>query len=338
MLHFLFGAFGLSTLWLVPLIWRVGRSLLKRRTLSGGGEGTIRFWLGALLVLLASATLEGLLIDQYTDAADAGGSISRALSHAVGGLLGGWLSVLAMLAVIAMALPWYLGVTWPAMFKRVSAGVDVIAAQLQRVLEMIASQTGQDVYRPSFQRRGATPRTRRRARAPRGTCRYTSNPGRPRICRRTKARASCGTFGVVIACAGLARSLCRAARESDSRTLAHAKAWTCSPAGSESAADPPRPGDGRESGGRESKRAPCRCCHGGGSISPRRGPDDGPGSGGIVAERRRFASIHRCSSPGAVRAGNGGRAARRVLRHGSSRRARATGGYARGAGPPLGSQ
>nr|WP_199043578.1 DNA translocase FtsK 4TM domain-containing protein [Dyella sp. ASV24] len=167
MLHFLFGAFGLSTLWLVPLIWRVGRSLLKRRTLAGAGEGTIRFWLGALLVLLASAALEGLLIDQYTDDANAGGAICRALSHGIGGLLGGWLTTLLMLTVLAAALPWYLGLTWPAMFKRPSAAVDVIAALLQRGLEAIAARRGKS---PSARGpRGAVRRAERSSKQARRT-------------------------------------------------------------------------------------------------------------------------------------------------------------------------
>jgi len=142
MLHFFFGAFGLSTLWLVPLLWRLGASVLTRRAPSVGGAGTIRLWLGALLVLLASATLEGLVIDQYTDDAEAGGAVCRALSHALSGVFGGWLTTLAMLAVIAAALPWYLGVGWPAMLKRVSAAVDVIAALLQRGLEAVAAKRG----------------------------------------------------------------------------------------------------------------------------------------------------------------------------------------------------
>ncbi|HEY2621999.1 MAG TPA: DNA translocase FtsK, partial [Dyella sp.] len=88
MLNFFFGGFGLSTLWLIPLIWRVARARLARRKPSGGGEGTIRLWLGALLVLVASATLEGLIVDHYTDDATAGGVICRALAHGFGGLLG----------------------------------------------------------------------------------------------------------------------------------------------------------------------------------------------------------------------------------------------------------
>ena len=160
MLSFFFGAFGLSTLWLVPLLWRAGRTLLKRRNGSGGGEGSIRYGLGVLLVLLASATLEGLVIDQYTDDANAGGMVCRALSHGIGGLLGGWLTTLAMLAVLAAALPWYLGMAWPAMFKRLSTGVDAIASLLQRALDAIAARRG----KPSTRRR-ATGAVRRVERA-----------------------------------------------------------------------------------------------------------------------------------------------------------------------------
>ncbi|AIF46374.1 cell division protein [Dyella japonica A8] len=183
MLSFLFGAFGLSTLWLAPLIWRVSRTLLKRRTLSGGGEGSIRFWLGALLVLLASATLEGLVIDQYTDDANAGGVVCRALSHGVGGLLGGWLCALVMLALMAAALPWYLGVGWPAMFKRVSGGVDVLAGLLQRLLDAIAARRGQSSA--SRGSRGAVRRAERSSRQARRTgspaTRRTQAPAPPMV-------------------------------------------------------------------------------------------------------------------------------------------------------------
>jgi S-DNA-T family DNA segregation ATPase FtsK/SpoIIIE len=142
MLSFLFGGFGLSTLWLIPLFWRLGRSLAKRRKLSTGGQGTIRFWLGALLVLLASATLEGLVVDQYTDDPQLGGAVCRALSHVIGAVFGGWATTLVMLAVIAMALPWYVGEGWRAIFQRLSGGVDVLAALLQRAFDALASRRG----------------------------------------------------------------------------------------------------------------------------------------------------------------------------------------------------
>jgi len=142
MLSFLFGGFGLSTLWLIPLFWRLGRSLAQRRRLSTGGQGTIRFWLGALLVLLASATLEGLVVDQYTDDPQLGGAACRALSHGIGGVFGDGMAAIIMLAVIAAALPWYLGVGWRAIFQRLSAGVDLLAALLQRAFDALASRRG----------------------------------------------------------------------------------------------------------------------------------------------------------------------------------------------------
>ncbi len=142
MLTFLFGGFGLSTLWLVPLFWRLGCTLVARRALSLGGQGTIRYGLGALLVLLASATLEGLVVDGYTDDPHAGGVVCRALAHGIGGWLGGWLTTLAMLAVIAVALPWYVGVGWRVIARRVSAAVDVLAALLQRSVEAVVARRG----------------------------------------------------------------------------------------------------------------------------------------------------------------------------------------------------
>jgi len=87
MLTFFFGAFGLSTLWLIPLLWRVCRRF-QARGKAAGGEGTIRYALGALTVLLASATLEGLVVGYYTDDPEAGGSLCRALANGFSGLFG----------------------------------------------------------------------------------------------------------------------------------------------------------------------------------------------------------------------------------------------------------
>ena len=54
MLSFVLGAFGLSTLWLLPLLWRFAASLIRRRPPPTTGQGAIRFWTGFLLVLFAS--------------------------------------------------------------------------------------------------------------------------------------------------------------------------------------------------------------------------------------------------------------------------------------------
>ena len=145
MLSLVFGAFGLSTLWLIPLFWRMARSLAARRSPLQDGLGKIRFWLGGVLVMVASATLEGLVVDQYTDDTQAGGVLCRAFSHGIGGLLGGWLASLTMLAVLAAALPWYLGVRWPAIFRALGALVDRFAMVLQRGVDAVASRRGRAV-------------------------------------------------------------------------------------------------------------------------------------------------------------------------------------------------
>ncbi len=165
MLTFLFGGFGLSTLWLIPLIWHVAKRLAKRG--QAAHTRTIRFWLGALLVLMSSATLEGLVIDQYTDDAQAGGVVCRALSHAFGGLFGAGLSCLLMLGLLGIGLPWYLGARWPDMFKRVAGAVDNLAALLQRLLEWIASRRGGGGYRRTRRPQGAVRRVERNPRTPR---------------------------------------------------------------------------------------------------------------------------------------------------------------------------
>ncbi len=62
-----FGWFGGSTVWFLPLVWRLAKSALP-----GGaglrGPGTIRLWLGFVCVLVASCTLEASLVG--SDATD----------------------------------------------------------------------------------------------------------------------------------------------------------------------------------------------------------------------------------------------------------------------------
>ncbi|HXZ08926.1 MAG TPA: hypothetical protein VEI25_12795, partial [Paraburkholderia sp.] len=56
-----FSWFGGSAVWLLPLLWRLVKSVLP-----GGaglrGPGTIRIWLGFVCVMVASCTLEASLI------------------------------------------------------------------------------------------------------------------------------------------------------------------------------------------------------------------------------------------------------------------------------------
>ncbi|RDI99090.1 DNA translocase FtsK [Dyella solisilvae] len=166
MLTILFGGFGLSTLWLAPLLRQLTRRLLARRTAAKAGQGTIRFWLGAVLVLLASATLEGLVVDHYTDDPNAGGAVCRALAHAFGGLFGASLTSLLMLAVLAVALPWYLGLSWPVLFRRASLAVDGLALVLHHLLAWVAAWRGKRL--PGSRQSGAVRRTERSARTRRG--------------------------------------------------------------------------------------------------------------------------------------------------------------------------
>nr|WP_283255849.1 DNA translocase FtsK 4TM domain-containing protein [Dyella humicola] len=166
MLNLFFGAFGLSTLWLIPLLWRLLRARLARRKPSVGGEGTIRLWLGALLVLMASATLEGAIVDHYTDDPTAGGVICRALAHGFDRLLGTPLASLLMLATLGAALPWYLGTPWLSALKRITVAVDLLAALLGRGVEMLGARFGGRRTRGAVRRadRAASP-TRRRTQA-----------------------------------------------------------------------------------------------------------------------------------------------------------------------------
>ncbi|MDQ0009279.1 S-DNA-T family DNA segregation ATPase FtsK/SpoIIIE [Luteibacter jiangsuensis] len=122
MLSFVFGAFGLSTLWLLPLLWRLGVAMVRRRRPPTVGPGAIRFWAGFLLVLLSSATLEGIVLSHYTDDPSAGGALCHWLAGAVSGFPG--FAALLCVAAVVVALPWYLGVPWSAFLVRGNALVE----------------------------------------------------------------------------------------------------------------------------------------------------------------------------------------------------------------------
>jgi S-DNA-T family DNA segregation ATPase FtsK/SpoIIIE len=126
MLSFVFGAFGLSTLWLLPLLWRVAAALVRRRRPPTVGPGAIRFWSGFLLVLLASSTLEGLVIAHYTDDPAVGGAVCRWL----GGLAGAASPIVALISVaaIVIALPWYAGVPWSQAIVRLNGILEPMGA------------------------------------------------------------------------------------------------------------------------------------------------------------------------------------------------------------------
>jgi len=164
MLTFLFGGFGLSVLWLIPLLWRGARVLMRGRQKARiGGEGAIRFWLGGLLVLLSSATLEGLIVDHYTDDASVGGTVCRLLSAGFSSVLGTALTSLLMLTVFALVLPWYVGVPWRSMLTRLSASVDALVALLMHGVERIGARSGRQRGRGAVRRADRTNRPVKRS-------------------------------------------------------------------------------------------------------------------------------------------------------------------------------
>ena len=108
------GWFGLSTFWLLPLVWRmVGRVLAGDRRIFG--RGSLRVWMGTVLVLGASATLEALTGGDGEGAA-AGGAVGHALAGTASGMLGWTGALLMMLAVLGLAAPMVFGETWRSLF------------------------------------------------------------------------------------------------------------------------------------------------------------------------------------------------------------------------------
>ena len=101
-----FGWFGASAVWFIPLLLRLAKSVLP-----GGaglrGPGTIRLWLGFIGVLVASCTLEALL--PGTVGRDGFGHV---LAAGLGRLLGHVGMPLVMLGVLALSLPWLVGFRW----------------------------------------------------------------------------------------------------------------------------------------------------------------------------------------------------------------------------------
>ncbi|CAE6701462.1 DNA translocase FtsK [Paraburkholderia haematera] len=101
-----FGWFGGSAVWFIPLLWRLVKSALP-----GGaglrGPGTIRLWLGFVCVMLASCTLEASLIG-----AAGVNSFGHALAAGFGHLLGHIGTPLAALALLVISLPWLIDFRW----------------------------------------------------------------------------------------------------------------------------------------------------------------------------------------------------------------------------------
>ena len=111
-----FGWFGASAVWFIPLLWRVAKSVLPN---GGGlrGPGTIRLWLGFFCVLLASCTLEAALFHSFAFAADVD-HLGHALLLGLGGRAGviGTPAALGVgagaAAVFLVSLPWLCGFRW----------------------------------------------------------------------------------------------------------------------------------------------------------------------------------------------------------------------------------
>jgi DNA segregation ATPase FtsK/SpoIIIE, S-DNA-T family len=106
------GWFGISTVWLLPLVWRyVTRALAGERDFLKG-RGTVRLWLVTLVALSASAALEAL-----TSGADpqdkAGGAAGRALSSLFSHMLGWTGAFLLMLGVLIWVAPMVRAIVGP---------------------------------------------------------------------------------------------------------------------------------------------------------------------------------------------------------------------------------
>ncbi|MCA3185698.1 MULTISPECIES: DNA translocase FtsK [unclassified Cupriavidus] len=142
------GWFGLSTFWLLPLVWRtVGRVLAGDRRLFG--RGSLRVWMGTVLVLGASATLEALTGGE-TEGATAGGAAGHALAGTVSGMLGWTGALLMMLAVLALAAPMVFGETWRSLFLLRRPRVEVDEAPAPAPARSESRVDTRSDFRPDF--------------------------------------------------------------------------------------------------------------------------------------------------------------------------------------------
>ncbi|MFP4592468.1 DNA translocase FtsK 4TM domain-containing protein [uncultured Ralstonia sp.] len=111
------GWFGISTVWLLPLVWRYATRVLAGERGFFKGPGTVRMWLVTLTALCASAALEAL-----TSGADpqdkAGGAVGRGLSSLFSAMLGWTGAFLLMLGVLVWVAPIVFGRSWRQVFAR----------------------------------------------------------------------------------------------------------------------------------------------------------------------------------------------------------------------------
>lgn len=117
------GWFGISTVWLLPLVWRYAmRALAGERGLLQG-RGTVRLWLVTLVALCASSTLEALTAGG--DPQDkAGGAAGHRLSSLFSHMLGWTGAFVLMLGVLIWVAPMVFGRTWQQVLKRKPAAED----------------------------------------------------------------------------------------------------------------------------------------------------------------------------------------------------------------------
>jgi S-DNA-T family DNA segregation ATPase FtsK/SpoIIIE len=166
---FVFGAFGLSTLWLLPLLWRIGAALVRRRSPPTVGPGAIRFWSGFALVVLASTTLEGIVISHYTDDPAVGGVVCRWLGSAFGDFPGAAITSLVAVGIILVALPWYLGVSWSSAIvglNRILEPMGALAIEgTRRLVTRTSSRATGRRPASAVRRADRAPAARRRAKA-----------------------------------------------------------------------------------------------------------------------------------------------------------------------------
>jgi S-DNA-T family DNA segregation ATPase FtsK/SpoIIIE len=123
-----FGWFGISTVWLLPLVWRyVTRALAGERGFLKG-RGTVRLWLVTFVALSTSAALEAL-----TSGADpqdkSGGAAGRAVSSLFSHMLGWTGAFLLMLGVLIWVAPMVFGRSWGQVFNRRRAVADDVSAE-----------------------------------------------------------------------------------------------------------------------------------------------------------------------------------------------------------------
>ncbi|MEX3526051.1 MAG: DNA translocase FtsK, partial [Burkholderia sp.] len=98
-----FGWFGMSAVWFIPLVWRLVKGMLP----GGAKGGSIRLWLGFASVFVASCTLATALPGD--DSTDRFGQLLAAGFEHIFGHIG---TPLVMVVLLVAGLPWLFGLDW----------------------------------------------------------------------------------------------------------------------------------------------------------------------------------------------------------------------------------